>query len=186
MIERCAGVNLRFVKTGRSRRSQWFTKWDEWRESGADPYTPSQVSLAKGRAKLIVWKGKPCTQNMASTPYFALGILFFAALGFGLAPLGLAWLWGKVFSPAKPNPIKNSIYECGLESKGDAWVQFRSEYYLYAMIFLIFDVETIFLFPWAVKFKALGVFGLVEMLIFLAILIVGYIWIWTKGALDWV
>ena len=63
---------------------------------------------------------------MASNPYFSLAVLFFAALGFGLAPLGLAWLWGRVFSPAKPNAVKNAIYECGLESKGDAWVQFRS------------------------------------------------------------
>ena len=69
---------------------------------------------------------------MASNPYFSLAVLFVAALGFGLAPLGLACLWGMVFSPAKPNAIKNAIYECGLESKGDAWVQFRSAYYLYA------------------------------------------------------
>jgi hypothetical protein len=68
------------------------------------------------------------------------------------APLALAWLWGKVFSPAKPNAMKNAIYECGLESKGDAWMQFRSAYYLYAIIFLIFDVEAVFLLPFAVAF----------------------------------
>ena len=71
---------------------------------------------------------------MAANPYFSLAVLFFAALGFGLAPLGLAALWGKVFSPAKPNATKNAIYECGLESKGDAWVQFRSAYYLYGIM----------------------------------------------------
>ena len=81
---------------------------------------------------------------MASNPYFSLAVLFLAALGFGLAPLGLAWLWSRAFSPAKPNAVKNSIYECGLVSKGDAWVQFRSAYYLYAIIFLIFDVEAVF------------------------------------------
>ena len=70
--------------------------------------------------------------------------------GFALVPLVLAWVWAKTFSPAKPGRDKNAIYECGLESKGDAWVQFRSEYYLYAIIFLIFDVETIFLVPFAV------------------------------------
>jgi NADH:ubiquinone oxidoreductase subunit 3 (subunit A) len=75
-----------------------------------------------------------------------------AALGFGLAPLGLAWLWGEGVFAAKPNAIKNAIYECGLESKGDAWVQFRSAYYLYAIIFLIFDVEAVFLLPFAVAF----------------------------------
>ncbi len=87
---------------------------------------------------------KSSTHNMAANPYFSLAVLFFAALGFGLAPLGLAWLWGSVFSPAKPNAVKNAIYECGLESKGDAWMQFRSAYYLYAIIFLIFDVEAVF------------------------------------------
>ena len=83
-----------------------------------------------------------------------------AALGFGLAPLGLAWLWAKVFSPPKPNAIKNAIYECGLVSKGDAWVQFRSAYYLYAIIFLIFDVEAVFLLPFAVAFTGLRRGGL--------------------------
>ena len=87
-------------------------------------------------------------------------------MGFGLAPLGLAWLWGKVFSPPKPNAIKNAIYECGLVSKGDAWVQFRSAYYLYAIIFLIFDVEAVFLLPFAVAFTGLGVAACVAMLVF--------------------
>ena len=92
---------------------------------------------------------------MASNPYFSLAVLFAAALGFGLAPLGLAWLWAHVYSPPKPNSVKNAIYECGLESKGDAWMQFRSAYYLYAIIFLIFDVETVFLLPFAVAFTGL-------------------------------
>ena len=97
---------------------------------------------------------------MASNPYFSLAVLFVVALGFGLTPLALAWLWGKVYSPAKPNAIKNAIYECGLESKGDAWVQFRSAYYLYAIIFLIFDVEAVFLLPFAVAFTGPGHRGL--------------------------
>ena len=71
---------------------------------------------------------KDFISQMASNPYFSLAVLFLAALGFGLAPLALAWLWARAFSPAKPNAVKNSIYECGLESKGDAWVQFRSAY----------------------------------------------------------
>ena len=118
--------------------------------------------------------------------YLPIIILLIVAVGFALGPLILAWLWAKKFSPRKPGNDKNAIYECGLESKGDAWVQFKAEYYIYAIIFLIFDVETIFLFPWAVRFRWLGVFGLVEMLIFLGILIVGYIWVWKKGALEWV
>ena len=79
-------------------------------------------------------------------------VLLFAATGFALTPLALAWLWAKKFSPRKPGPDKNAIYECGLESKGDAWIHFRPQYYLYAIIFLIFDVETIFLLPFAVAF----------------------------------
>ena len=110
---------------------------------------------------------------MASNPYFSLAVLFFAALGFGLAPLGLARLWGMVFSPPKPNAVKNAIYECGLESKGDAWVQFRSAYYLYAIIFLIFDVEAVFLLPFAVAFTGLSAAACAPMLVFVLLLVEG-------------
>ena len=122
---------------------------------------------------------------MVSSPYFSLAVLFLAALGFGLAPLGLAWLWGKVFSPAKPNALKNATYECGLESEGDAWVQFRSGYYLYAIIFLIFDVEAVFLLPFAVAFTGLGVSPCLAMLVFVLLLIEGLVWAWAKGVLTW-
>jgi NADH:ubiquinone oxidoreductase subunit 3 (subunit A) len=122
---------------------------------------------------------------MASSPYFSLTILFVAALGFGLAPLGLAWLWAKVFSPAKPNPTKNAIYECGLVSKGDAWIQFRSAYYLYAIIFLIFDVEAVFLLPFAVAFTGLSAAACVAMLVFVLLLVEGLAWAWAKGVLTW-
>ena len=74
----------------------------------------------------------------------------------------------------------------GIDPFGNSRGRYTVRYYIVAILFVVFDVETIFLFPWAVKFKALGVFGLVEMLVFLAILIVGYIWIWKKGALEWV
>jgi NADH-quinone oxidoreductase subunit A len=122
---------------------------------------------------------------MASSPYFSLAILFAAALGFGLAPLALAWLWARVFSPAKPNRIKNAIYECGLESKGDAWVQFRSAYYLYAIIFLIFDVEAVFLLPFAVAFTGLTAAASLAMLVFVLLLVEGLAWAWAKGVLTW-
>ena len=108
-----------------------------------------------------------------------------AAAGFGLAPLILAWVWAKTFSPQKPGKEKNAIYECGLESKGDAWVQFKAEYYLYAIIFLIFDVETIFLLPFAVSFTGLSVGAFVAMLIFLLLLVEGLVWAWQKGVLTW-
>src|SRR5207247_10444908 len=90
------------------------------------------------------------------SPYLLIFVLLVGALAFALTPLGLAWLWAKGVSPNKPGPDKNAIYECGLESKGDAWIQFRSEYYLYAIIFLIFDVETIFLLPLAFSFTGLN------------------------------
>jgi NADH-quinone oxidoreductase subunit A len=122
---------------------------------------------------------------MASNPYFPLAVLFVAALGFGLAPLGLAWLWAKVFSPSKPNAEKNAIYECGLVSRGDAWVQFRSAYYLYAIIFLIFDVESIFLLPFAVAFSRLPAAACGVMLVFVLLLIEGLAWAWAKGVLTW-
>lgn len=122
---------------------------------------------------------------MASSPYFSLAILFVAALGFGLAPLALAWLWARVFSPSKPNRIKNAIYECGLESQGDAWVQFRSAYYLYAIIFLIFDVEAVFLLPFAVAFTGLTAGACLAMLVFVLLLVEGLAWAWAKGVLTW-
>jgi NADH-quinone oxidoreductase subunit A len=122
---------------------------------------------------------------MVSSPYFSLAVLFAVALAFGLTPLALAWLWGKVYSPAKPNPVKNAIYECGLESAGDAWLQFRSAYYLYAIIFLIFDVEAVFLLPFAVAFTGLGAMACLSMLVFVLLLIEGLAWAWAKGVLTW-
>jgi NADH-quinone oxidoreductase subunit A len=122
---------------------------------------------------------------MASNPYFALTVLFVVALGFGLAPLGLAWLWAKIFSPAKPNELKNATYECGLVSKGDAWVQFHSGYYLYAIIFLIFDVEAVFLLPFAAAFTGLSLAPCLAMLVFLLLLVEGLAWAWAKGVLTW-
>src|SRR5438046_6492168 len=105
--------------------------------------------------------------TVEESPYLLVGVFSVAALLFALVPLGMARLWARKFSPAKPGPDKNAIYECGLESKGDAWVQFRSEYYLYGIVFLIFDVETIFLLPFAVAFSGLPVGGFIAMVIFL-------------------
>jgi NADH-quinone oxidoreductase subunit A len=114
-----------------------------------------------------------------------LFLLLAGAVVFALTPILLARLWAWKYSPPKPGKDKNAIYECGLESKGDAWVQFRSEYYLYAIIFLIFDVETVFLLPFAVSFGRLPVGGFVAMIIFLLLLVEGLIWAWKKGVLSW-
>ena len=119
------------------------------------------------------------------SPYLFIFLLLAGAVVFALAPLGLAWLWAKKFSPRKPGPVKNAIYECGLESKGDAWVQFKAEYYLYAIIFLIFDVETIFVLPFAVAFEGLPAGAFIAMMVFLLLLVEGLAWAWQKGVLTW-
>jgi NADH-quinone oxidoreductase subunit A len=118
-------------------------------------------------------------------PYLVLALLIALAVGFALGPLALAWAWARFFSPAKPGKDKNAIYECGLESQGDAWIHFRSEYYLYAIIFLVFDVETIFLLPFAVAFTSLPVGAFVAILIFILLLVEGLVWAWRKGFLTW-
>jgi NADH-quinone oxidoreductase subunit A len=116
------------------------------------------------------------------TNYTFIGIFAVIAILFPLIALALAF----VVRPKKPNPIKSSTYECGLETVGETWVQFRVQYYIYALVFVIFDVETVFLYPWAVAYNKLGLFALVEMFIFLAILVGGLIYAWRKGALEWV
>jgi NADH:ubiquinone oxidoreductase subunit 3 (subunit A) len=118
-------------------------------------------------------------------PYLVLVVLMATAVGTAAVPLTLAWLWAKFFSPKKPGKDKNATYECGLESKGDAWIQFKSEYYLYAIIFLVFDVETIFLLPFAVSFGGLSAGAFIAMMIFLLLLAEGLVWAWTKGVLNW-
>lgn len=120
-----------------------------------------------------------------SSPYLFIVVMAVVAVLFALAPLGLAWLWAKKFSPRKPGQEKNAIYECGLESKGDAWVQFKAQYYLYAIIFLIFDVETIFLLPFAVAFGGLSVGAFAAIMVFLLLLVEGLVWAWQKGVLTW-
>ena len=109
--------------------------------------------------------------------------LFIAVVGV-LIPLTLAVAW--IIRTQSPNKTKLMPYECGIDPFASARGRYTVRYYIIAILFVVFDVETIFLFPWAVKFKSLGVFGLVEMLVFLGILIIGYIWIWKKGALEWV
>jgi len=87
--------------------------------------------------------------------------------------------------PKKPNPTKNSTFECGMETIGKTWVQFNFRYYFYALIFLALDVLIVFLYPWAVELRNLGVLAFVVVLIFIAIIVVGYIYAWRKGVLEW-
>jgi NADH-quinone oxidoreductase subunit A len=111
-------------------------------------------------------------------------IFIFIALVGVMLPVTL--LAAKLVRPDNPSKTKLMPYECGIDPIDSARGRYTVRYYIIAILFVVFDVETIFLFPWAVKFKAFGLFGLTEMLIFLAILIVGYIWVWKKGALEWV
>ena len=109
--------------------------------------------------------------------------IFLAVVGIAIpATLIVAW----IIRTQSPNRVKLMPYECGIDPYASARRRYTVRFYIIAILFVVFDVETIFLFPWAVKFKALGRFGLIEMLVFLGILIVGYIWIWKKGALEWV
>ncbi len=144
------------------------------------------MTIARKSPELLALMKKDSFPRWPQILISHLTVLFVAAMGFGLTPLALAWIWGKVFSPAKPNAVKNAIYECGLVSKGDAWMQFRSAYYLYAIIFLIFDVEAVFLLPFAVAFTGLGAAACVAMLVFVLMLIEGLAWAWAKGVLTWI
>lgn len=118
-------------------------------------------------------------------PYLLILLLLAGAVAFAAIPLALARIWAWKFSPAKPGPTKNAIYECGLESKGAPGLQFKSEYYLYGIMFLIFDVETLFLLPFAASFNGLAVGATVAMLVFVLLLAEGLVWAWAKGVLTW-
>jgi NADH-quinone oxidoreductase subunit A len=122
---------------------------------------------------------------MKVDPYFFLVIFVGVALVFPLGPLALAWIWRRFAQPPKPGPQKNATYECGMESEGEAQVQFQSQYYLYCIIFLIFDVEAIFLVPFAVAFTGLPFGAFIAVLVFLLLLLEGLVWAWSKGCLDW-
>jgi len=120
-----------------------------------------------------------------NNPYLLIVVFVAVAAVFALTPLEVAWLWAKKFSPMKPGPQKNAIYECGLESTGSAAIQFKSQYYIYAIVFLIFDVETLFLLPFAVAFTDLSFGAFMAMMVFILLLAEGLVWAWLKGILVW-
>ena len=115
--------------------------------------------------------------------YGYIGIFALIALAFPFLVLFPAYLLRP--RPKRSNPQKYDTYECGLETIGPTHVQFNVRFYLYALVFVVFDIETVFLYPWAVAFKQLGLFAFVEMVIFIAILLVGYFYAWKKKALEW-
>jgi NADH:ubiquinone oxidoreductase subunit 3 (subunit A) len=106
-------------------------------------------------------------------------------LGISLFLPAIAIFIASILSPKKPNLIKNSVYECGVETHGETWVQFHVQYYIYALMFMIFDVETVFLYPFAVAYGQLTLFAVVEVTIFVTILLGGFFYIWKKNLLAW-
>jgi NADH-quinone oxidoreductase subunit A len=112
-----------------------------------------------------------------------LPILIFIAVALVMG--GVVILAGRVLGPHRPDSAKNSPYECGFEAFEDARMKFDVRYYLVAILFIIFDLEIAFLFPWAVALREIGMFGFVSMMVFLGILVVGFIYEWKKGALEW-
>ena len=113
--------------------------------------------------------------------YFPILLFLLVGLGVGVAPMVL----GKVLGPSKPDPEKLSPYECGFEAFEDARMKFDVRYYLVAILFILFDLEIAFLFPWAAVVNDIGMPGFLAMMIFLAILTVGFVYEWMKGALEW-
>jgi NADH-quinone oxidoreductase subunit A len=128
---------------------------------------------------LRFWIGR--VKDLYLNQYLFIVVFLLVAVAFPLLPLAIAWL----LAPHRPAPTKNDTYECGLTSKGDAWVQFRVGYYIYALVYVIFAVETVFLYPWAVAFGGMPFGGFLAMMVFVLLLVEGLVYAWAKGALDW-
>ena len=111
-----------------------------------------------------------------------VGLFLIIAIVFAIIPLALS----RVIAPRKPHALKHQTYECGMETVGDTWVQFKVQYYIFSLVFVIFDVEIVFLFPWAVAYQQLPFFAVLEGVLFILILAGGLVYVWRKGALDWV
>jgi NADH-quinone oxidoreductase subunit A len=114
--------------------------------------------------------------------YIFIGLLFILGILLPMAMIVVEWL----IAPRKRSLAKSDAYECGVRTYGETWVRFRIQYYIYALMFVVFDIETVFLLPWAASYSRLGTFALVEMIIFLAILSIGLVYAWVKGVLRWV
>jgi len=111
------------------------------------------------------------------------GIILFFVLGIAIVGVGMLLSW--LVAPTSKNTAKDEAYECGIPTEGPTWIQFKVGYYLFAILFLIFDVETVFIFPWAVAFQDVGMAAFVEIIIFFFVLGLGLLYAWKKGALKW-
>ncbi len=110
-----------------------------------------------------------------------IGIFFLLAIFFPVVPI----LTGVLLGPHKPGPVKGETYECGIQTRGPAHIQFRASYYLYALVFLIFDIEAVFLFPWAVAYGQFPLYAAAEGVLFLFLIGAGLAYVWRKGGLSW-
>ena len=120
-------------------------------------------------------------ENVAIEQYLPIGLMFLFALGFVVVTMVATHLLG----PKRKSKVKLEAFECGIESKGNARIPFNIKYFLVAILFVLFDVEVIFMYPWAVNFKHLGLTGFIEMVTFMALLLVGFFYLLKKGALKW-
>ncbi len=118
---------------------------------------------------------------MSLEQYLPVLLFILVGIGVGVAPQAIGFFLG----PRRPDPAKNSPYECGFEAFEDARMKFDVRYYLIAILFILFDLEIAFLFPWAVALKEIGFIGFIDMMIFLVILVAGFAYMWIKGAIDW-
>jgi NADH:ubiquinone oxidoreductase subunit 3 (subunit A) len=110
-----------------------------------------------------------------------IALLFVISVMLPMVPI----VGGRLLGPHKPNEQKNSTYECGVETVGDTWVQFKVQYYIFALVFLVFDIEVVFLYPWAVAYNQLPLFGVVAGVVFIVTLAEALLYAWRKGALEW-
>ena len=117
--------------------------------------------------------------------YFPVLLFMLVGIAVGVVPMTLGWTVSTLLGTHRPDAEKNSPYECGFEAFEDARMKFDVRYYLVAILFILFDLEIAFLFPWAVVLNEIGLFGFLSMMLFLGILVVGFFYEWRKGALDW-
>jgi len=122
---------------------------------------------------------------MSLDQYLPVLLFILVGVGVGVAPQVMGWGLSRLMGFEKPDAAKNSPYECGFEAFEDARMKFDVRYYLVAILFILFDLEIAFLFPWAVALREIGTPGFVAMMLFLGILVVGFVYEWKKGALDW-
>ena len=143
---------------------------------------PSVVAAPAEESAVVDRHGSQLVPSAMLKAYIPILLFVIVAIGFAILALLMAWL----VRPERYSKVKLEPYECGIEPRTDARDRYSIRYFLVAMLFVIFDVETVFLFPWAVIMDKLLLFGLIEMIVFLLILVIGYAYAWKQGALEWV